>query len=362
MNVLWTVLAPALLATGANPYDVKLAPPRIGGPTAEVSVFARQGTLRPGARDDTSFILPRLPEMYVLVLGTDLSWSFRSPTGSVFSPGDSAGHRVQGFGSMALRLSGFLLEQPESGKWVVAVASRADTALQYGIVVRSNRPTEEAAHLELVPPGYDPRLSPLAHPGDRVFVRAFVTRNAQTVTGTQWRIQARTVRDSAFSVPVFDDGSHADGKAGDGVFVGSFVTEGPDGFYRVAAEGRTPAGVRYAVSGTIEIQTKNDLIMKGPILVTPSSPKAGEPVRLTVTVMNDGTDDFKDTPLELDVDDEKVSEQRVDLKPNVPRRVETTWVPRRAGRFEVKLILSSYDEPYWSDLSNSHLTTIIEVK
>ena len=168
--------------------------------------------------------------------------------------------------------------------------------------------------------------------------------------------------DSIFTIQVFDDGRHADGRANDGVFVGTMVAGRLwNDLYRLNAEARLPDSTQYTVNGSIELHPKNDLLIADSIEVRPRNPRVGEPVTLTVTILNDGIDEFKNVPLLLDVNKSRVSEQRLVLKPGEPRRVVTTWFPSEAGSQVVQLTIKSYDEPYWSNLKNNWRRTLVQV-
>ena len=372
MRVVEAVLTPALLAAvaaatiGARPpadlYQVELKPPDLLRAYGENHLFVVAGTLGPGMQETRSFVLPRIARMRVLLAGNGVSWSFRAPGGDTIVPGVTGNRPGYEYGRAGDGLAAMALENPEKGTWTVAITSRADTALGFALDIAADGPAEEEAHFELLLAASDPGPSIVARPGDAVFVRTFIARNDTLVRGSRWDLRARTPRDSAIAIPVFDDGAHADGAAGDGVFVGALVAEGNDGIYTLRAEGRTPAGVQYLRSGVIEVHGQSDLRIADSIVVRPRSPRAGEPVTLTVTAMNDGTVEFKNVALELYVDRVKVSEQRVDLKPGESRRIATTWVPREALHHVVQLTLVSYDEPYWSDFTNNTRRATVDVR
>jgi hypothetical protein len=124
--------------------------------------------------------------------------------------------------------------------------------------VQTRGSVDETAHIETMLGDSGPDQSFRAQPGDPVFVRVFVANRGQSLPGMHWRVQALTPRDSLIEIPVFDDGMHADGEAGDGVSVGAVVAEGPDGRYRLRAEGRTPLGDRYVTVAMIEVQSKSE--------------------------------------------------------------------------------------------------------
>ena len=342
-------------------YQVVLAPPDFQRTTDDTHVFAASGVLQPHAQDTASLVLPKLSRIRVLLLGGGARWSFYSPGGGAILPGRTANHPGYEYAQANDGLALFTLENPDRGRWKVVIESRAETTLAYGVDISTDGPAEEAVHLELVEPGAKPSTSIVAQPDSPVFVRTFISRNGGPVPGASWDVRARTPRDSVVTIPVFDDGKHADGKAGDGVCVGAIVAERPDGFYQFRAEGRTRDGIQYLTTGLIEVQTRNDLLIADSIVVSPEVPRAGRPVTLTVTVMNDGTDEFKNVALQLYVDRVKQSEQKIDLKPRESLRIRTTWVPPRASRYAVQLTLNSYDEPYWSDFANNTRRATVRV-
>jgi hypothetical protein len=343
-------------------YDVELKPPATHQ-AADYHVFVAKGVLKPGAQETKRFILPKLARMGGLLLGEGVTWSFHTPSGKVIVPGETKSGAGYNYAVARAGMASFSLEHPEQGAWTLVMeSSRADTAVAYAIDILSAGPAEETAHLEMMLRDSDPNTSFLARPGDPVFVRAFVAKDGRPMPGTKWDVRALTPSDSAIAIPVFDDGRHADGSAGDGVAVGSIVAKGPDGFYQLRAEVQTPSGGQYVVTGAIEVQADNDLLIADSIGVSPQNPKVGEPVTLTITALNEGVVEFKKAELELYVDRIKVAEQQLDLKPGESRRVATRWVPSRPKDFIVQLTLTSYDEPYGSDLTNNTRRTVVRVR
>ena len=73
-------------------YDVVLKPPAILQETGENHVFVEKGVLRPGTKETRSFVLPQLDGMTALLLGDEVTWSFRSPGGDTIVPGETANH------------------------------------------------------------------------------------------------------------------------------------------------------------------------------------------------------------------------------------------------------------------------------
>jgi hypothetical protein len=236
-------------------FDVRLKPPVMGGSGPIQFIIDDTGTLEPSAKQTKSFMVPKRAAMSALMIANGVTWSFRTPGGEVIVPGNAEGHDDGG----ALNgLATFSLENPEPCEWTVEVASSSDTSVNYGLQVQTRGSVDETAHIETMLGDSGPDQSFRAQPGDPVFVRVFVANRGQSLPGMHWRVQALTPRDSLIEIPVFDDGMHADGEAGDGVSVGAVVAEGPDGRYRLRAEGRTPLGDRYVTVAMIEVQSKSE--------------------------------------------------------------------------------------------------------
>jgi len=162
---------------------------------------------------------------------------------------------------MRLRNAGirrtFLLaiEHPAAGTWTLAVQGTGIVPSSYAVILRSEGPAEQRAHLEIMTRDSNPALSFLAAPGDPVFVRVYVTKGSEVIRGVRWFVLGTTTPSGfKLTIPVFDDGRHADGAADDGISVGGVVAEGPDGFYELAAKAfrtRSSAGCgRWMRSGT----------------------------------------------------------------------------------------------------------------
>jgi len=325
--------------------------------------------LLPRMKKTESFILPKLPRITVLLLGKGVSWTFRAPGGEMIVPGKTNKRAGYEYGGGSEGMAGFTLESPEEGTWTMVSASVADTAVAYAVQIRVEGPAEETAHLEILLPGSDPMDEVEARPGDQVFVRTFLEKDGKPMPGIRWDVRAITPLDRRVMISVFDDGNHSDGKAGDGVSVGSIkaVDEG-DGLYRLLADGRTLSGAQYRVMNSFEVPAKMDLIISDSIVVSPRSPTVREPATLTVTVVNYGTVEFKNTKFEFAVggaergDRVTLSEQLIDLKPSESRRILATWTPQQPVTYNAWLTVTSPDKPNWSSVGNNMRRTLVHVQ
>jgi hypothetical protein len=350
-------------APDPSAYQVELRPPAADHGSDDNHVFTAKGVLEPGTREIKSFVLPRMDRMTVVLMGDGTRYAFRSPSGETIVPGETrgrAGYRdLGGEGGF----SGFALERPERGTWTAVIeAMPAGGAAAYAIDIRSEGSAEEVAHLETMLRDSDPSVPFLARPGDPVFVRVFITDRGKPVRSVHWDVRALTPNEGLVVIPVYDDGRHADERADDGVSVGAIVAEGPDGYYQLRAAGRSPTGVEYAVTGTIEVQAQNDLLIADTIAVSPASPGVGERVTLTVTVVNAGTVDSRAVELEFYLGAVKVSGQTFDLKAGVSKQVATTWTPTAAGNYDVQLTINPFVEPYACDFTNNTRKTVVQVR
>jgi subtilase family serine protease len=111
------------------------------------------------------------------------------------------------------------------------------------------------------------------------------------------------------------------------------------------------------VTGIVQAEGQNDLRIADTITVSPREPRAGEPVKLAVTVKGDGSADNRGAELELRVGGEPVSTQRFDLRAGESRRIVTTWKPRAPGRYHVVLTVNCWMEGDNYD-NNSRETTV----
>lgn len=362
---------PTVIATQGSPevapaldpsfYDVQLMPPRMAQNPSYNHVFVLQGTLRPRERVTKSFTLPELAAISVLLVGDDARYMFRSPNGETIVPGETKGRTGLQFIDGAVGGS-FTLEGPEKGTWTLVLEPRSDRSATYAVDIRSEGPAEEVAHLETMLSDSDPSHSLLARPGSSVFVRAFVTAGGRPVAGATWEVLARSPKGAGISIPVHDDGRHADGAANDGIFVGALVAQGPDGFYELRATAQSPSGVEYVVTGAFEVQAQNDLLIADEIKVDPKEPKAGEIVTLTVTTMNAGTVDSRNVELVFYVGARKESSQRFDLGAGESKKIATMWTPGAANNYDVQLTINPDTEPYASNFENNTKRVIVRVR
>lgn len=240
-------------------YQVELSPPALDQKPGENHVFTDKGNLEPGTPVTRRFVLPKMARMTALLMGEGVRYEFQSSDGTTIVPGETRNR--SGFMSLGAQhgLYGFSLDRPDPGTWTITVAVTEDGGpTSYSIDIQSEGAAAENAHVETLLSNSTLRLSAFVHPGEPVYVRAFILGAGKPVAGVDWYIEALTPSDKKITIPVYDDGSHADGGAGDGVFVGAIVAEGPGGFYRIRASGRSPSGAELLVTEMLEVRTGSE--------------------------------------------------------------------------------------------------------
>src|SRR5262245_45423179 len=99
-------------SSASAPFDVALEPPDFDKATGDNHLFMAAGVLRPGARESRSFVLPTLTRARVLLLGNDVSWSFRAPGGKVIVTGETAPYPGYDYAQAGDGLAVFTLDHP----------------------------------------------------------------------------------------------------------------------------------------------------------------------------------------------------------------------------------------------------------
>src|SRR5438132_12330876 len=174
-------------------FDVAFPPPVLHN-VGDTNRSAFVGLVQPRARENRTFDLPKFEDMLVMMLGdSTLRYVFRSPTGSLFVPGEMPDFDGFSSGSIAgLRM--FRLERPEPGRWTVAVdAAASSRPAYYGIEISTDGSVEEQPHLETMTRNSDPRhsLAPV-EPGTPVYARVCDVKGERLVPAPGWKTSART--------------------------------------------------------------------------------------------------------------------------------------------------------------------------
>ncbi len=319
-------------------HGVVLKPIDILDTDDDSDLFGISGVLRRNQRQSQTFFLPKVADATFELIANGLRFEFRAPNGTTIVPGETGDLPGYQYFAAGPGLSAFQLANPPSGNWVVTATSLgSEDSIPYLITVGSFDLSRERAHLELLVGYSGPATVVDAHPNERVFVRAFLSRAGQLVTGGQWTLQI--VRpDYAFEpLQVFDDGLHADGEPRDGVAVGSFALNHGPGVYDVVGKAKAQSGTSYSVGGSISVEHYHDLAVQGDILLDPPKPVAGSPVELLVNISNDGRVDSVAVGLLLYVNRTRVAEQRLTLNAGAARMVSTIWTPAAPGTYELRL-------------------------
>lgn len=342
-------------------FDVQLPPPVFRW-IGDQRLVLDGGKLQPGTRESREFAVPRLEGMAVVLTGdSTVRYTLRSPAGRIFVPGET--REDPGYHVLSRDTGIWMLtfKRPEVGTWgLTADAGTAKLPTHFDFDVRADDPVVEQAHVEVFPRDGHPRVVNRVDAGEPVYVRVFVATDDVAVPGVRWQVRVVAYPNGPLqTISVEDDGRHADGEPNDGLFVGAFVPEEAL-MYVVEADAATPKGIRYETKSRIEIEEQGDLCIADSIVVSPS-PRIGEPVRLSVTVMNKAARDAHDARLLMFLtvpnrwggrDTREVGEgdRTFDLPAGKAMRISTAWTPTEAQDYEVSLSVSPTRDPTGPDV------------
>jgi hypothetical protein len=313
--------------------------------------------------------VPRLKGIgFALYADTLVRFALRSPSGKTLIPGETPENAEYRVLAVDQGRSWILaVGNPEAGEWTVTTeAARLTGPTRYYFDVRADDPVVEETHVEVFSRDGDPRTVNSVPPGEPVYVRVFVATGELAVPGVRWNVVATSYDGPPIPIAVEDDGHHADGAAGDGVFVGAFVAA-EEPLHWINVNATTPQGTRYTEESRVEVMERGDLLIADTIEVSPD-PRGGIPVTLTVTVENKGTLDFKNVNLDLFLAlgetkwEEKGARQTFDIRAGESRRVSTSWIPSPRQEYLVRLTIEPFLEPFTSDLANNTRKTIVRVR
>lgn len=234
---------------------IQLPAPRLHQ-VVDNSLFNAVGALRPGTDTTLSVVIPKAGDIFVLLLGDSVRWSFQAPDSSLIVPGETPNSPDYEYEDGGLR--GFRLSRPATGRWMVHVRSvkRDPVAVHYTSI--DVRDTPRNAHLQIMAESDLPHESNGAAPGEIFFVRTFMTDGGKLIPRVRWSVSAVTAEGTRITIPVYDDGRHGDGVAGDGVFVGAFRAGRTNEAYVLGATGRTEDGAEYTAHEAATVEEKTE--------------------------------------------------------------------------------------------------------
>ena len=146
-----------------------------------------------------------------------------------------------------LKTENYLFQNPEAGTWTVEV-SGVDVESQEGYVVVGffeGSAVELAASTDAVYYG----------PGDSIVITAELTEAANPLTGATVMAHIQKPDESTVSTTMYDDGSHGDQQANDGIYTSAFADTLDPGYYGiiVVASGSTTSGHSFTRSDSLEV-------------------------------------------------------------------------------------------------------------
>lgn len=351
----------ATASASSSAYTVKLAVPNLKPGQYGTSIVGPSGTIKPGQKLTKTFVVPEASQLTILTGGKS-AIVFKSPDGKTIAPNSTQDPNVNYEIDATLGIGAVSYNHPAGGTWSVTIDGSKLTANDDFMVGAQLPPTADQVHLEALSATSDPQYSFLSKPGDTIYVRVFYVHGQTAVSKINWQVRAQTPKKTTISVPIYDDGQHADGAANDGIFVGALTAEGPDGFYEFEGQGTLLSGAIVDIGGTAEVQATNDLLVDGTVLVQPTSPKVGQAATVSATLKSAGTVDNSQVPVELDIDGTKVTSKNVDFHAGQSQKIQFSWTPSATGSHKVQISISPFSEPYASDFKNNTANTNITVQ
>jgi len=215
----------------------------LGSFYAQILERSKQNTLyqffpdwiKPGESDQWQFLLDSLQGPAKVLTtwgGSDLGVEIVTPSGAIITPATAAQNPAIRF-SRGSNYIFYEIQKPAVGTWAVKVTGLdvPPEGERYFLQISGASPVE--TNVEDTPPLYAP--------GEFVRIKVAVRSREQhssgwVVTGgVRASISAQVMRPDTQteSLAFFDDGNHADGKAGDGVFGATYKNTAAEGDYKV---------------------------------------------------------------------------------------------------------------------------------
>jgi hypothetical protein len=173
------------------------------------------------------------------------------PDGTFIDPSVAAGRgdiEFEVYEEVAgLKTENYLIQNPQAGMWTVEVTG-VDVDGQEGYVVMGfleGSPVEFSVSTDEV----------YYRPGDSIVITAELTEATTPLTGATVTAHVQKPDESTSSITLYDDGSHGDYQANDGVYTNSFADTLYPGYYGIisVASGSTTSGHSFTRSDSLEV-------------------------------------------------------------------------------------------------------------
>jgi pimeloyl-ACP methyl ester carboxylesterase len=214
---------------------------------------AEVGEVSTGDTESQTFAVEDADRLTLTVLWGegDLDSAIYMPDGTFVDPSVAAVRSDIEFKAFeevtGLKTESYLIQNPRAGTWTVEVTG-VDVGGQEGYVAMGfleGSPVEFSASTDAVYYG----------PGDSMVVTAELTEGSAPLTGAAVTAHIQKPSGPTSSMPLYDDGSHSDQHASDGIYTNSFADTLEPGYYGVVAvaSGSTTSGHSFTRSDSLEV-------------------------------------------------------------------------------------------------------------
>jgi PKD repeat protein len=157
--------------------------------------------------------------------GDELKFTFTSPGGILITPTGADGNPLITYTNTISTVTGYIIMNPEPGSWTahVSISGTTSSEVSYAILGLFDSDLE----LSLLLGKY------IFHTNEQVPLTAQLVNTSNPVTGATVLAQVKSPDQSTQSISLYDDGSHSDTQANDGVYTGVYSSTSETGAYEI---------------------------------------------------------------------------------------------------------------------------------
>ncbi len=322
------------------------------GDTVMSIVLSEDGDLGPNQTVERPFMVPSTPSCQVSMVADGATFKLRMPNGTLLVPADTMTYAWLHYVEDANNgLGVYTLDNPSSGTWQAVVDGSAYAQSQgYAVtvvVVTTKKVVLEQDVTEVNSPGS-------AH------LKMHLDDAGTAIPGSAWSIVVTKPDSSTASASAFDDGSHNDGVAGDGVFGADVPISGPLGQYRVDVKAIVLSDSSTYIDATMfELRHINNLAMVGDVSVGRNLIVAGDSAVVSATVQNLGVDAVNNVKVEFYDGSTRFSVDSLSLNSGASQTVSALWHAAAPDTHVVSVVVSPFSVPSESSYVDNTITRTI---
>ena len=206
-------------------------------------------------------------------------------------------------------------------------------------------------------------------PNDVITVTAFLQDDDTPLTGAAVTAEIEKP-DETVNISLFDDGSHGDIQADDGVYANTYTDTSSEGVYqiRVTASGTTPEGFLREAMRTVEVWYIPDVAINvEDVSLSNDTPLEGEAVTVNATIHNIGGTNASTVIIQFYALDVSGNATQIGLNQTIDylgvggnETVHMDWEPS-AGNYSIYVLADPYDSIKEEDESNNYASVNISV-